>query len=212
MFRHLLQVCDRNLPMAVSHTPKHSNLRTLQKGNQCRQKDIDLVEYLARNQLARWRLRRGWSYSLSLGGRTSGGSTNRKPVQDGAYGSWNCPQFHLNTQPEVLSTSRLLKAYLRRLGRAPPPPYLRHSIFDTFPNGVISAFTFYLPYTSVWGLWFKAFYRLVQQPNFNGDIGLHTKSNFNRLLLQEETRFFQYVFCIIHILPRALIVLWTKLG
>ena len=96
--------------------------------------------------------------------------------------------------------------------QAPPPPYLRHSFFDTFLNGVISAFTFYLPYTSVWGLWFKAFCRLVQQPNFNGDIGLHTKSNFNRLLLQEETRFFQYVFCIIHILPRALIVLWTKLG
>ena len=34
----------------------------------------------------------------------------------------------------------------------PPPPYLRHSFYDAFPNGVISAFTFYLPYTSVWGL------------------------------------------------------------
>ena len=135
MFRHLLQVCDRNLPMAVSHTPKYSNLRTPQKGNQCRQKDIDLVEYLARNQLARWRLRRGWSYSLSLGGRTCGGSTNRKPVQDGAYGSWNCPQFHLNTQTEVLSTSRLLKAYLRSLGRnrSPRPPLFKTKCFWRFP-------------------------------------------------------------------------------
>ena len=33
-----------------------------------------------------------------------------------------------------------------------PPPYLRQSVFDAFPNGVISAFTFYLRYTSVWGL------------------------------------------------------------
>ena len=35
---------------------------------------------------------------------------------------------------------------------APPPLLKKWFFFDAFHNGVISAFTFYLPYTSVWGL------------------------------------------------------------
>ena len=50
-----------------------------------------------------------------------------------------------------------------------------------------------------------------QAQNYDGEIGLHSKSNYNRLYLQEQKNLLSIFFCIFDILPRGLITLSTNL-
>ena len=62
---------------------------------------------------------------------------------------------------------------------------------NTFTHDLNSNKWWWWRFTAVWLHWFEAF---LKAQNYNGEIGLHMKSNFNRLYLGEEKRFLNLFF------------------